>query len=100
MGVKKVFIILITVVVCVLLGAIVLNMVMPNLVSQLSNQIETQIYNATGLSFNFNGDSKAGGKSEYDAGSIGNNDGTKDTGTADKKDSGTVGGFESQGSGE
>lgn len=97
MNVKKIFIILITVVVCVLLGAIVLNMVMPNLVSQLSNQIETQIYNATGLSFNFNGDSKAGGKSDYSADSIGNNDGTKDTGTTDNKGSSTVGGFESQG---
>ena len=61
MSVKKIFIVLITVVVCIVLGAFVLNIVMPNTVAQVVNSVEDGIYNATGLSFNFNGDDKAGG---------------------------------------
>ena len=60
MNVKKIFMVLITVVACVLIGALVLNIIMPNALGQLSNQIEAQIFNATGLTFDFNGDGKSG----------------------------------------
>lgn len=61
MSVKKIFIVLITVVVCIVLGAFVLNIVMPNTVAQVVNSVEDGIHSATGLSFDFNGDGKAGG---------------------------------------
>ena len=60
MGVRKIFIVLITVVVCVILGAFVLNVLMPNMVATLINAVEGTIYSATGMSFDFNGDGQHG----------------------------------------
>lgn len=62
MSVKKIFIILITVVACVMLGALILNVLMPNVMTTIVNSVENMVYNATAMSFDFNGDGKSGGK--------------------------------------
>lgn len=56
MNVKKIFITLITVVACVILGAFVLNTLMPNVTTTLINTVEDQIFKATSLKFDFNND--------------------------------------------
>lgn len=56
MGVRKIFIVLITVVVCVILGAFVLNIIMPNAVSAMVNSLEATLYQATGMKIDLNGD--------------------------------------------
>ena len=60
MSVKKIFMTLITVVVCVVLGALVLNVLLPNVTNSLITAVEDMVYNATGMSFDFNGDTNAG----------------------------------------
>jgi len=62
MSVKKIFIILVTIVVCIILGAFVLNVIMPNTVAAVVNAVEDSIYSATGLSLDVNGDGRGGGK--------------------------------------
>lgn len=84
MSVKKIFVILITVVVCVIIGAFIINILMPNAVASLINAAEDQIYNATGLSFDFNGDGTGGSsKYEYDASKTGNGDDALQGGNVD-----------------
>jgi len=58
--VKKIFVILITIVALVLIGAIVLNRLLPNITTQVINAVEGAIFKATGLNFDFNGDSISG----------------------------------------
>lgn len=60
MNVKKIFTVLITIVVCVVIGALVLNILMPNATRSLINTTEKMIHNATGLEFDFNGDGVTG----------------------------------------
>lgn len=60
MSVKKIFITLITVVACVILGAFVLNTLMPNVTTTLINAVEDQIFKATSLEFDFNNDGNNG----------------------------------------
>lgn len=68
MSVKKIFVVLITIVACVVLGAFVLNILMPNATTSLVNAAEDQIWKATGLSFDFNGDGELGSNANtYDA---------------------------------
>jgi len=62
MSVKKIFILLITIVACVMVGALVLNVLMPNVMTTLVDSVENMIYNATGMSMDFNGNAKSGGK--------------------------------------
>lgn len=56
MSVAKIFKTLIVVIVCVVIGAFVLNTLLPNVVANLCNTIENGIKNATGISFDLNGD--------------------------------------------
>lgn len=56
MSVKKIFIILITAVVCVIVGAMVINILVPNVFKVGCNAIEQQIQRATGISIDINGD--------------------------------------------
>ena len=56
MSVKKIFITLIVIVLCVMIGALLLNVLFPNAAKALVNATENMIYNATGMSFDFNGD--------------------------------------------
>lgn len=57
MSISKIFMTLIVVVACVVLGAMLLNKVLPNVTAQVSNAIEGMLYRATGISMDFNGDS-------------------------------------------
>lgn len=69
---KKVFITLITIVALVVVGAFVLNVIMPNTVTTMVNTVEGMVYNATGLHMDFNGDGDVGTVTEDDT--IGNAD--------------------------
>lgn len=60
MNVKKIFITLITIVVCVVLGALVLKTLLPNVTNQLIGSVETAIHAATGMDFDINGDGNIG----------------------------------------
>ena len=60
MSVSGIFKTLIIIVACVLIGAMILNVFLPNAVTSLSNAVEGSIYNATGMSFDLNGDGTAG----------------------------------------
>lgn len=61
MKVQGIFKTLVIVVCCIVLGAMVLNIFLPNVVTQLSNVVEDSIYKGTGMSFDFNGDGRGGG---------------------------------------
>lgn len=66
MGVGKIFTVLITIVACVLIGALVLNILLPNVTAQVINASEDMIYRATGLTFDFNGDGNIGDSGKGD----------------------------------
>lgn len=61
MKVGGIFKTLITIVACVVIGAFALNILLPNATKSLVNATEDMLYNATSMSFNFNGDDHAGG---------------------------------------
>ena len=68
MRVSKIFKILIVAVICVLVGAIIINLLVPNVFTTMINSIEDLIFKATGLGFDFNGDGvmgDAGGNLQY-----------------------------------
>ena len=60
MSVKKIFMTLITIVCCVIIGALILNVLLPNVTNSLINAAEDMVRNATGMSFDFNGDGNTG----------------------------------------
>lgn len=60
MKVSKIFVILITVVVCVIVGAFVINILMPNTVTSVVDTVENQIQHATGISLDLNGNGVSG----------------------------------------
>lgn len=60
MSVGKIFKMLGTVVGCVIVIAFLLNLILPNVMITVTNAVEGMIYNATGLSLDFNGDGKLG----------------------------------------
>lgn len=64
MNVKKIFITLITIVACVVIGAFILNTLMPNVTTTLINSTEDMIYKATSLKFDFNNDGHIGGSND------------------------------------
>lgn len=68
MSVGKIFAVLIIAVLMVLAGALLLNVVFPVASSSIINGIEGQVYNATGMQLDFNGDGYAGGHASKSAG--------------------------------
>ena len=85
MNVKKIFVTLITIVALVVLGAFILNIVMPNATVAIVDTTENMIYNATGISFDFNGNGVSGSSSGT---------GNMKSGTGDKSNTGVgVDGF-------
>lgn len=60
MSIKKIFIILISIVACVIIGALILNILLPNTARAIVNAVEDNIYKATGMQFDFNGDGQGG----------------------------------------
>lgn len=99
MSVAKIFKVLIVIVACVIIGAIVLNVLLPNATTALVNAVEGQIYNATGMSFDFNGDTIAGSGAAASAKSGGTVAGagasTTNNGKQNVSQSGEVNGFNS-----
>lgn len=82
MSVQKIFITLIIIVACVVIGGLVLNVLLPNVTSAIVNAIEGQIHNATGMNFDFNGDGTAGDGGGQDYSNTGTmEDSTGNTGT-------------------
>lgn len=59
-SVKKIFTVLIVMVACVVVGALVLNVLLPNVSSSLVDALETMVFNATGMTFDWNGNNHAG----------------------------------------
>ncbi len=60
MGVKKIFIVLITIVACVIIGAFTLNILLPNVTTSIVDATEDMVHNATGMSFDWNGNGNDG----------------------------------------
>lgn len=60
MSVKKIFMTLIVIVMCIILGAFLINTLLPNVTRQVVNSAENSIYKATGMTFDFNNDSVKG----------------------------------------
>lgn len=90
MGVKKIFITLVTIVACVILGAFVLNVVMPSTTKSLTAAAEQMIYNATGMGIDINGDGTTG----TNAGASNKTYGQSMNGASDKAvTGGTVNGY-------
>lgn len=58
--VKKIFMILIVVVICIVIGAFTINILVPNALTSTVNAVEDTLYSATGMSIDLNGDSNAG----------------------------------------
>lgn len=89
-SVKKIFTVLIVMVACVVVGALVLNVLLPNVSSSLVDALETMVYNATGMTFDWNGNGNAGNANgrEFDDGMNSEKD---ETGTLGGKDNGVNG---------
>ena len=60
MDVKKIFTILITIVACVIIGAFLLNVVLPNATNGVVQSVENMIYRATGLQISIGGRATSG----------------------------------------
>lgn len=58
--VKKIFMILIVVVICIVIGAFTINILVPNALTSTVNAVEDTIFSATGMSIDLNGDAQAG----------------------------------------
>ena len=65
-SVKKIFTVLIVMVACVVVGALVLNVLLPNVSSSLVVALETMVFNATGMKFDWYGNGNKGGKNTVD----------------------------------
>lgn len=75
-SVKKIFMVLITVVACVLVGAFLLNILLPNVTTTLIDSAEDMVYKATGMSFDFNNNGRAGSNNSSYQGDNTGSDGT------------------------
>lgn len=73
---KKVFIALITIVVCVILGGVVINILFPNFMTTMVDAVEDQIFRATSLSFDFNGNGTGGSANDTYSGAESEDDNT------------------------
>lgn len=59
-SVKKIFMLLIIVVICIVVGAFTINILVPNALTSTVNAVEDTIFSATGMSIDLNGDAQAG----------------------------------------
>lgn len=64
--VKKVFTVLGTAVACIIAIAIAINVLMPNAIAGISNNMEAAIMQATGAQIDFNGDGSGRSASKFD----------------------------------
>lgn len=74
-SVKKIFTVLIIMVACVMVGALVLNVLMPNVTDTVVDALEGMVYNATGMTFDWNGNGNAGNKNgtDFSSNTVGGN---------------------------
>lgn len=78
-SVKKIFTVLIIMVACVMVGALVLNVLLPNVSTSLIDSLEQMVYNATGMQFDWNGNGaggESGGGTDFQAGMNSDDTGT------------------------
>lgn len=89
-SVKKIFTVLIVMVACVMTGALVLNVLLPNVTTTIVDALENMVYNATGMKFDWNGNSSnaSGGNTDFSGDAI-----TDDKGTAIDKGGDNVAGL-------
>lgn len=59
-SVKKIFTVLIVMVACVMIGALVLNILLPNVATTVVDALEGMVHNATGMTFDWNGNGTTG----------------------------------------
>lgn len=59
-SVKKIFTVLIIMVACVMIGALVLNILVPNVATSIVDALEQMVFNATGMQFDWNGNGSGG----------------------------------------
>lgn len=76
MNVKKIFMTLVTIVAAVLLGALLLNILMPNVTTTMIDASEDMVYKATGLKFDFNANGNVGSNTNNYKGATGGSTGT------------------------
>lgn len=67
MSIQKIFMTLVIVIACLVIGALVLNVLLPNATTQLVNAFENAIFSGTGMKFDLNGDGKSGEDGGADA---------------------------------
>lgn len=60
MSVKKIFVILITIVACIIIGAFLLNTLLPNATNAVIDAVEDSIYKSTHFEFDLNSDGDVG----------------------------------------
>jgi hypothetical protein len=66
MSVKKIFLTLVVIVMCIILGAFLINVLLPNVTAQVIDSAEDSIYKETGMAFDFNSDGNKGdSKKDY-----------------------------------
>lgn len=83
MSVKKIFMTLIVIVMCIILGAFLINTLLPNVTAQVINSAEDSIWKATGMEFDFNADGNIGsGDNNYANDGVGEDGGVIDNGGA------------------
>ena len=83
-SVKKIFTVLIVMVACVMIGALVLNILLPNVATSIVDALEQMVFNATGMQFDWNGNGSggsSGGGVDFQGGMADDNTGT-DAGNA------------------
>jgi len=78
----KIFTLLIAIVVCVVAGAFLINILMPNAMQSMVSAVESGIYSATNLSLDLNGDNKYG----KDNANMYSGESVKDNGTSGAMD--------------
>lgn len=82
-SVKNIFIVLIIMVACVMIGALVLNVLMPNVATSIVDALEQMVFNATGMQFDWNGNGaggETGGGVDYTEGMMDDGKGTDTNG--------------------
>lgn len=78
-SVKKIFTVLIVMVACVMIGALVLNILLPNVSTSIVDALEQMVFNATGMKFDWNGNGaggESGGGTDFQSGMADDDTGT------------------------
>jgi len=77
MSINKLFVVLIGLVVCVIVGALIINLLAPNAYTAVVDSIESMIFNATGMKFDFNNNNNTLGGTDFTNTNVGTDDGVE-----------------------